>query len=203
MSKRSRPRRLNPASTCSKFPRVRTNRPVLTRSTSDSAIWTTISVWLSRERPPAPSVRAPPWNCVARSTRVARSAGARPNSSAVVTVTAMVKPRTRASSGMSSTTAVLPNGLRASSNPRLHQAMAVPSAAPPKASRRDSAKSCLTMRPGLAPSASRKAMSRRRAVARASSRFATLAQAAANTRPTRPISIWSGLAKRRRASFSP
>ena len=99
-----RPRRLNPASTSCRLPSVRTKRPVLTRSTSESAIWTTISAWLRRERPPLPSVRVPPWNCAVRSTRVARSAGASPKSSAVATVTAMVKPSTRASSGRSSTT---------------------------------------------------------------------------------------------------
>ena len=62
------------------LPSVRTNRPVLTSSTSDSAIWTTISAWLSRERPPPPSVARRPGIAPLRSTRVARSAGARPKS---------------------------------------------------------------------------------------------------------------------------
>ena len=65
----------------------------------------------------------------------------------------------------------------------------MPSAAPATASRSDSASSCRTIRPRLAPSARRSAISRRRAAPRASSRFATFAHAAASSRLTRPISV--------------
>ena len=51
---------------------------------------------------------------------------------------------------------------------------------------------CATTRPRLAPSAKRMAVSRRRAVVRARSRFDTLAQAISSTRPTAPKSVRSG-----------
>ncbi len=51
-----------------------------------------------------------------------------------------------------------------------------------------SVSSCRTSRPRLAPCDSRMAISRRRAVARASSRLPTLAQAISSTRPTTPSS---------------
>ena len=65
---------------------------------------------------------------------------------------------------------------------------AEPSAAPAKESSTLSVSSCRTMRPRLAPIAARMAISRRRPMARANSRLATLAQAISRTKLTAPAS---------------
>ena len=62
----------------------------------------------------------------------------------------------------------------------------MPSAPPTTDSTTLSVSSCRTMRPRLAPSAARTASSPVRALARASSRFATLTQQVSRTMPTTP-----------------
>ena len=69
--------------------------------------------------------------------------------------------------------------------------MATPRAPPMEASSKLSVSSCRTTRNGEAPRAVRSAISRRRAVPRASKRFATLEQAISSTKATQPISISS------------
>ena len=182
---------------------MRTKSPVATSRTSESAICTTMSPRASCERLGPPSVRAPPWNAAARSMRVARHAGARPNTSAVASAVAAVKVSTRASSGRSSTTVLCPNGRSATRRPRPHHANATPSAAPASPSTSDSVSSWRTTRHRPAPSARRSATSLRRAEPRASSRFATLAQAASSTRLTSPMRTSNDRRYCRRVSFSP
>ena len=77
---------------------MRTNRPAATMSTSDSATCRTTSTLPRPSRPspttPRPCALSASFGC----TRVPRSAGAMPNSRAVATATAAVKPSTRQSS---------------------------------------------------------------------------------------------------------
>ena len=65
----------------------------------------------------------------------------------------------------------------------------MPSGALARAIRMLSVSNCRTMRPRPAPSAARTAISRCRAVARASSRFATFAHAISSTSVTAPIIV--------------
>ena len=83
---------------------------------------------------------------------------------------------------------------RATSRPRV---------APAATSTAPSVNSCLTSRPRLAPMARRTAISPRRALARARSRFATLAQPMSKTSPTMVMTIQSGVAKLRLRSLPP
>ena len=81
---------------------------------------------------------------------------------------------------------------KATRKPLSHWASSAPPAAPIAAISRLSASSCRTMRPREAPIASRTAISRSRAVARASIRLARLAQAISSTRPVVASSSHSG-----------
>ena len=194
---------LNPGSTSCRLRRVRMKRPVPTSNTRDTATCTTTSDRAPTERERRPTDRAPPWNSGARSTRLARSAGPRPNRIAVPTETAIVKASTRASIGPSSTMVDPLTCLSATSRPRPQKASAVPSTAASPDRTRLSARSWRTMRARLAPRARRTAISDRRAAPRASSSVATFAQAASSTRPTSPIRMRSDSRCRRRLSFSP
>ena len=75
--------------------------------------------------------------------------------------------------------------------PLPHRATASPRSAPSVDSSKLSVSSCRMTRPRAAPSATRIAISRRRTAARASSRFATFAQAISSTSPTITISATS------------
>ncbi len=108
----------------------------------------------------------------------------------VSTATASVKSNTRSSIRISCERgrkgkAILP------SMPILHQASAIPSPPPKTESNRPSARNCWTNRRRPAPSAMRMLISRRRTVARASSKLATLVQAISSTKPTATIIITS------------
>ncbi len=124
--------------------------------------------------------------------RVARSAGARPKPTPVATATATAKASFRGSSATSRCKGTPSEETRVSSR-RLPQAPnSTPSAPPIPASSRLSVSSWRTRRRWPAPIPSRTAISRRRPSARASSRFATLAQAISSTRLAAPVSISSG-----------
>ena len=69
------------------------------------------------------------------------------------------------------------------------EASSVPISPETAASRTLSVSSCRTIRPALAPSAARTAISRARATLRASERLVTLAAAMRNTQNTAPPSI--------------
>src|SRR5262249_8956257 len=78
-------------------------------------------------------------------------------------------------------------------SPRIpHAEKPTPSKPPNEESKTDSVKSCRTTRRRAAPILSRTAISRRRAVERASKRFAMLAQAIARMRATIAMSTYSG-----------
>ena len=85
-----------------------------------------------------------------------------------------------------------------------HTANSTPAPPPRSASSTLSVSNCLTMRIRLAPTLRRSAISRLRAAARASSRFATFAQASARINPTSASRINSGCEySRRRVSMPP
>ncbi len=81
-------------------------------STSDNANWTTTNALLSRRAPPDAEPRAPSFRLVCRSTRAARSAGARPNSSAQTAVTPTANSRTIGSTRTWSIRGIWPSGSR-------------------------------------------------------------------------------------------
>ena len=115
----------------------------------------------------------------ARLRRVARNAGARPNRSPVSRVT----PAENASTfqlGEKCRSELRMLALAMAETP--HHAHSTPTAPPAADSARLSTRSCRISRPRVAPMASRTAISRRRPLARESSRLATLAQAISSTR---------------------
>ena len=119
----------------------------------------------------------------ARSARIAgTSAGSAPASMATITVNARTgrRPRFRRA-------AARPPG-RTPRRPNRAERRAIPQAPPIIDNTMFSVSHCATMRPRLAPSARRIVVSRRRDVARASSRFETFAHAISSTNPTAPAS---------------
>ena len=96
--------------------------------------------------------------------------------SEIAAMNATVRPSMRAS-----TSSAISGGKNDGSSPAVHNAKRIPSAPPRHAMTTLSVSSCLTRRPRLAPSASRTAISRTRAVARESSSPATFAHAIAST----------------------
>ena len=94
-------------------------------------------------------------------------------------------------------------GARADESASVQRATSRPAAPPSAASRHDSVSSCATSCQRLAPIASRTLHSRRRAGARASSRFAMFAQAMSSTNPVTPSSRLSGALDSRDACSVP
>ena len=105
--------------------------------------------------------------------------------------TAAVNASIRASTGASSTTWLRLVEINPISSAVPHRANNTPSAAPQMDSSKLSLRSWRTSRERPAPRAMRTANSRCRAAPRARSRFATLAQAISNTRPTTTINMRS------------
>ena len=91
----------------------------------------------------------------------------------------------------------------ATSIPSAHLANTIPTVAAAATNSSPSVSICRNNRARLAPIARRIAISLRRALARASSRFATLAQPINSTSPTTVITISSGLENLRRSSSRP
>ncbi len=171
-------------STCASARRLRPRRPAPITSATASAISVTTNAF--RAQPPR-TPRAepfPPWRRPsARSTRDTCHAGARPNTrlaasemasaninAAGSTVTSLRRGR---SSGASASSALTPQ-----------RAMITPPVPASSASTTLSVSICRISRTRPAPTAARTTSSRPRAVARASSRFATLAHAINSTNPT-------------------
>ena len=182
--------RSKPSGTCVSPLNDRRNRPAPTRSTSERATCArtsplAIGVWLD-----APGVRPRSFIASIGAPRVARHAGATPKTSAAMRPAAAVNASMRASSGSSRDTA---SEASCATRSRLPQcATATPAAAPMAASSRLSISSWRASRPRDAPSASRTLHSWLRAVARASSRLAMLAQAISSTNPATAIRTSSG-----------
>ena len=142
-----------------------------------------------RPRCASPASRRCTTSC--RSMRAPRRAGPTPKSTTVTTVTASVNSSTEVSSGTPWTCGSRSAASRPSTR-ELHAASASPRIDPPSASSRLSTNSWRAMRHGLAPRQARSAISRVRALARASSRLATLAQAIRSTVPTAPAGSAAG-----------
>ena len=121
------------------------------------------------------------------SCRAARKAGTSPNSSDVSSEIPSPKSRTRWSRETSKPTGNWSRGTIASWISLFQEDSTIPAAPPTTASRSPSVSSCCTSRLRVAPRASRTAISRPRADARASSRLATLVQASSRIRPAAPI----------------
>ena len=176
----------NPASTRSRRYMLFIKSPAPVSSMSASATSPTTSALVRRRRPPA----APGEVSLSDSRRSIDdpwSAGSKPNSTPVKSETSSVNASTWPSTltsrmrGSSS----WPSELSASV---AQKASKRPAAPPSAASRTLSVRSWRRMRPRLAPSAARMAISRRRAAARTNKRFARFAQAMSSTNPTAPSS---------------
>jgi hypothetical protein len=115
--------------------------------------------------------------------------------------TKVVKRSTCPSMRTSASEGSVNGGMRAMIPPRRRWASNTPSAPPAAASTRLSVRNCANTRPRLAPRAARTATSRWRNVPRASSRFATFAQAIRSTKPTAPRSSHSPVTVSRLRKF--
>ena len=145
-------------------------------------------------RKPVPERPPDSLSVALRSGREVCSAGMRPNRRPVSSATRMVNARTRQSMPTSEPSAPTRGRLAVLtlSRARIPTTPATePTAAPARESSTLSVSSCRTMRARPAPMATRMAISRRRPMARASSRLATLAQAISSTRLTAPTSTSS------------
>ena len=164
----------------------------LASSASARPISPAINAPRSRRTPPrAPSVRPASLSDACTSHRAAVSAGASPNTSPAATDTSAAASsacRSTASDAKPGMTSRSSAGTVAAVAATPHCASSTPSPPPTSASSTLSVSSWRTMRPLLAPSARRIAISRRRAVAFASRRLATLAHAIRSTNAT-PASI--------------
>jgi len=158
--------------------------PEATSSVSDSATSATTSALRARCRArPCPACALP--SRIASASRVSDdwNAGSSPNATADIDATSTVNTST----GMSITNFMKNGssmGIMPSQSRLPRMASATPIAAPASARIRLSVRSWRTRRPREAPSAMRTLISRRRIVARASIRLATLAQAISSTNAT-------------------
>jgi hypothetical protein len=181
-----------PRSTRVTFIRLRVNRPAATSSAIDSAICAVASDVLNRAAARAPE-GWPDWPFMMlwRSGRLLCSAGKIPKSRPVAMVTAAAKSRTVVSSRTGIVAAG--SGGNMAAMPRSVQLATTRPAIPPKsASKTDSVRSCAMSLHRLAPIDRRMAISPARAAARASSRFAMLAQAMSSTSAVTPRRSVSG-----------
>ncbi len=163
-----------------------------TRARATSSTTSTARVLFCRN--PLPERPLPSLRVVLRSSREAWSAGMSPNRMPVAIDSAIVNARTRQSTVTTepfSPTRGRPAVFTASSARIPAVPRSRPSAPPANDSMRLSVSSCRMMRPRPAPMAARTAISRLRVVARASSRFATFAQAMSSTKLTAPSSSQS------------
>ena len=179
----TRPSGTKPLGTRCRWTKLRTVRPAATSSTIDSAI-------SAVTRPPRIRLWRPP--TVARADAFRSSlmllplncrAGARPNIKPDTADTARPNSSTWRSTETSPAT-VRSDGLSATSPDTSHMATSTPAPPPSAAKRRLSVSSCATMRPRVAPRATRSDTSCWRAVARASRRPETLAVAISSKRAT-------------------
>ena len=168
------------------------SNPAPASSTSATAISPTTSVRRRRSWP-APNVRpAVGSKDSGVRARVARSAGIRPQVSAVSSEAPNANAITQASIRIISRRGMRPPGASARSAGTVQWATSRPAAPPASARMALSTSSCRTSRDRVAPRATRTASSRRRCAPRASSRCATLAHATSRTKITAPAKIDSG-----------
>ena len=174
--------------------RDRPNRPAPTSSIVASASSAAARPLRTSARPCPAEDRSACFSDRVSSVFAIDQAGARPNNNPVSTVI----PRANTTTVLSMVT--VGNGRTPKGRPTLisrtaQTATAIPRRPPIEASTRLSTSSCLSRRLRLAPSAVRTAISRSRAIARLSNRFATLAHAISSTHATPPRStssdVWS------------
>ena len=180
------------------------SRPATLRSSTESATWTTTRVpaALNRRRPPtAPRefscrpvvMRASEDLIAGRSAKTTLHNTARPQVNPRMRASSVKRiDRTSASTASAGTSALV-----------IHCASSRPPAQAISPSRSPSVSSCLTIRRRGAPIADRTASSRARALPRASSRFATLAQATSRTMLTTTAMIRIGSRRPLRISVCP
>ena len=194
----------NPASRVTRLRSVRTNSSAPTTSTSDSATWATTR---TRRRPNRSRVsvvpRLPAFMASPGAVAVARIAGSRPKSRQVRRASSAMNENTRQSPATSRNTRSFCVASDATSSRDSHWASTAPAPAPATAISTLSASNWRTIRTRDAPSARRTAISRSRAVARASIRFARFAQAMSRTmrgrrqqQPERPLVARGGWTRR-------
>ena len=168
--------------------RLRRNSVAPTSSTSESATWVTTRTLRNAETPET-AERAGVFldDVTPGRTACERIAGASPKTMPVTMARIAVKTSTRPS-GVKSKTMGIGNGSESCDSARVAQkASTRPNAAPASASSDALGKQLRDSRERLAPMASRMPISFCLAAARASSRFATFAQAISSTRPTTTI----------------
>ena len=160
------------------------NNPAPISSSNDKATWATTSPLLSRDTVPVRRLLC--FNAVDRSRLVARQAGTRPKTIPVNSETPTVNARTRQFMLGSISVGKKPvcRSPIAASALLPQNAKSTPTRPPNAASKMLSVKSCRIKRQRPAPTASLKLISGPRNAARASNRFATLAQAISSTSPT-------------------
>ena len=181
---------LNPGETCSNLAKLRISRPAPIRSTTESAISEITSMRRKfRPRPqtlPAPAEPRPAsFRVLCKSICVARQAGARPKRIPEKTQSATVNSKASPSTPIEASRGTLfgPSTCTQCTHTNENK---IPSAPPPSASNTLSVNNWRRIRPRLAPSAARTAISFCRETARESCKFATLAQAISNTNATAP-----------------
>ena len=168
---------------------LRTSRPAPTSRTIASANSATTSARRIPRVAAPPETLLPPSSPEGRkSRRNAVIAGASPTRIPARREMARAQPSTRRSRLTSFRRGRLP-GAKARMRRMPAKASSVPISPETAASRTLSVSNCRTIRPALAPSAARTAISRARATLRASERLATLAAAMRNTQNTAPPSI--------------
>ena len=177
--------RSNPGSISLALPRLRTKSPAPISRTSDIAICATTSTARGDQRDIVrPAGVGPSLRAASTSAREDWAAGTRPKRRPVRMESSREKPRTRQSRLRFSSTGTGRGGRRAIARSVAQAARTTPPRPATSESRTLSVRSWRRSRPRLAPRASRTAVSRRRAVARASRRPATLVQAMSRTSPT-------------------
>jgi hypothetical protein len=179
------PAALNPGSTCHKCHRLLISRPAPISSIAERASSETTSTLRSRYERPVRVSHPLRFTATARSTRDARNAGISPNITAVNRQAIEVKATTCPSTCIPSVrgTILPPPAI----SRRIPQGLiASPSSPPATASIVLSVSSCRTSRSRPAPRAVRIASSFWREAARASSRWAILAQPISRTSVTAP-----------------
>ena len=180
---------LNPGSMLFTYRQLRTSRPAPTSSTIASANSATTRARRIRRVDVPPETLLPLSSPDGRrSRRNVVIAGASPTRIPARREMARAQPRTRRSRLTSFRRGKL-SGPKARISRMPPKASSVPINPETAASRTLSVSSCRTIRPAFAPSAARTAISRARAVLRASERLVTLAAAMRNTQNTAPPSI--------------
>ena len=157
---------------------------MISSSISEAAIWhSTIPLRRLQRRCLRSWMLPPSLSAGARSVRVVSSAGARPNTKPVKTVSPIVNISTRASGFMSKLTGIGNGILICDAQRNSHTLTINPSTPAATATSMLSVINWRINRARLAPNANRTAISRRRPAARASIMFATLEQAISTTKP--------------------